>query len=175
MPKVIRVNTTNEEALEQGARKVGEMLDELNTYLAKRRERICIICLEKEWINPGENICWKCIRCSGALKVLSRRITKRSCPEHRALREVVAWMEDVPKGQERSPVEIQKHLDELSASYTWSSNGQYTKQDEYQNRVQNLLLLALYDMNLFFRRLGVVRAYYNRLAVTPPTLWDVEE
>ena len=156
------------------------MLDELNTYLAKRTERNCIICLEKEWMNPGEDTCWKCFRCSQALKVLSRRITKRSCPEHRGLREVVTWMEDVPQGQERSPQEIQKHLDELRATYTWSSNGQYTKQHEYQDWVQNFLLLALYDMNLFFRRLGVVRAYYNQLATNTERdkqlpLWNVAE
>jgi hypothetical protein len=162
--EVIRINITNEEALEQGAMAVGEMLSELGTYLARRSQRKCIICLKDEWMDPGERICWKCSRCSEALKVLSHRMTKRSCPEHRALREVVTWMEDVPCGQERSPQEIQNHLDELRASYTWSSNGQYTKQHEYQDWVQNFLLTALHDMNLFFRRLGVVRAYYNQLA-----------
>jgi hypothetical protein len=86
-------------------------------------------------------------------------------------------MEDVPKGQERSPAEIRNHLDELRASYTWSSNGQDTKQDEYQCDVLNLLHLALYDMNLFFQRLNIVRKYYRRQATKTKqlTMWDVAE
>jgi hypothetical protein len=73
-------------------------------------------------------------------------------------------MQDVPSGQERSPQEIQNHLDELRASYTWSSGKQYTKQDDYQDRVLTLLHLALDDMDLFFRRLALVREYCNQLS-----------
>lgn len=164
--RIIRVDTTNEEALERGAGKIGAMLSDLETYLAKRRKRSCIICLEEEWMDPGEDICWRCSRCCEALKTLSRPLTQRSSPERRALHEVVNWMEGVPEGQERSSSEIQNHLDELRSSYTWSPWEQCTKQDRYQNRVINLLYLALYDMNLFFRRLNIVREYYNRLGTT---------
>lgn len=140
------------------------MLSDLNTYLARREARLCVICSEQAWMDPGEQICWKCRRCYEALKTLSHRLTQRSSPERRALHEVTTWMQDVPEGQEKSPQEIQSHFDELRASYTWSAGKQYTKQDRYQDEVLNLLLLALYDMNLFFRRLSVVREYSNRLA-----------
>lgn len=178
---LIRVDTSNEEALEQGAREIGEMLSDLDTYLARRRERRCVICLEQEWMDPGEHICWKCSRCYEVLTMLSHPLTQRSSPEHRALHEVITWMQDVPEGQERSAQEIENRLDELRASYTWSHGEQYTKRDRYQDQVSDLLLQALHDMNLFFRRLGVMREHYNQLTTDAKrgdyhlTLWDVAE
>lgn len=177
----IYIDTTNEESLEQGAKKIHAMLSDLSACLAMRRERCCIICLEQEWMDPGEQICWKCGRCYEALKMLSRPLTQRSSPKHRALHDVVTWMQDVPEGQERSQQEIQNHFDELRGSYTWSTGKQCTKRDEYQNDVLNLLNLALYDMKLFFRRLSIVHEYYNKVTGDTArdsrqlTLWDITE
>jgi hypothetical protein len=179
--KIVYVNTASEESLEEGAREIGDLLAELGAYIARRRQRVCPVCSEREWMNPGEQICWKCGRCYEVLVMLSHPLTESSSPEHRALREVIDWMEDVSEGQERSPQEIQQHFDELRASYTWSAGKQYTKQDSYQDHVLNLLSLSLYDMNLFFRRLSVVREYYNQLTTDtepgkhPLTLWNVAE
>lgn len=163
---LIHIRTTDEGALQQGAEAIATMLSDLESSLAKRRQRTCIICQEEEWMDPGETICWRCGRCSAALKTLSQPLTKRSPAEHRALYEVVTWMEDVPQGRERSPQEIQNRLETVRASYTWSHGKQQTKQEMYQDQVSSLLMLALYDMNLFFRRLKVVRGYF---AVTVTT------
>lgn len=160
----IWIDTSNTQTLEQGAREIVAMLSDLDTYLAQRSQRKCVICLEEAWMDPGERICWKCRRCYEVLQMLSHPLTRKSSPEDRALHEVITWMQDVPEGQERSSQEIQNHLDEVRTSDTWSSGQQYTKQDSYQDHVINLLYLALHDMNLFFRRLDVVRQYSNQLA-----------
>ena len=166
---LISITTSDEQSLERGAREISNMLTTLEATLAKRAQRSCIICVEQEWMDPGERVCWKCGRCIADLKMLARPLTKRSSAKHRALAEVLSWMQDASEEQkERSPQEIQERIDELRASYTWSHGSGETTQDRYQNSVLNFLSLALYDMDLFFRRLDIVREYNARTAAETP-------
>jgi hypothetical protein len=67
--RIIRINTTDEQSLEQGAQEVAEMLGEIEALIAKRAERVCATCGDLEWMDPGESVCWRCWGISQGLAV----------------------------------------------------------------------------------------------------------
>jgi hypothetical protein len=81
MPKkrIIHINTTDGQCLEKGAQEVVDMLRDIETFIAKRSQRVCATCGDLEWMNPGESVCWRCWRISQGLAVAKPKSEAEYC------------------------------------------------------------------------------------------------
>lgn len=60
---------TNDEALDEGAEAICDLLEEIEKHIALKTKRECSTCHGKEWMYPSETICWRCERIQHGLSV----------------------------------------------------------------------------------------------------------